>query len=213
MSKQNKSVPSSMNQEPEVQPRSDAAAPELGTVASIREAPYVPPADVPEAPRGAVVPLDAEQKRTEIIWVPDSGQPALIDALDEIDAHEGEFTGSLCTVAPKATAAPGLARRIEGLTLTTRKAEKLQVASKGQLEVARSDGHALVKRVAAAIRYAAIDDPGIIDRWPAVMRYDDSHAERIAEGRDKAKRARDASKKAEAKKAEATKGSDKPTEG
>ncbi|MEZ4409714.1 MAG: hypothetical protein R3A52_25065 [Polyangiales bacterium] len=213
MNKQNKSVPSSMSQEPEVQPRSDASAPELGTLAAIREAPYVPPEDVPEAPRGAAVPLDADQKRTEITWVPDKAQPTLIDALDEIDAHEGEFTGPLCSVAPKVTTAPGLARRIEGLTVTTRKAEKLQVASKGQLEVARSDGHALVKRVAAAIRYAAIDDPGIIDRWPAVMRYENSIAERIAEGKDKAKRAREASKKAEAKKAEAKKENDKPSEG
>ncbi|MEZ4406916.1 MAG: hypothetical protein R3A52_10620 [Polyangiales bacterium] len=158
------------------------------------------------------MPVDIDQKRTELTWVPDKVQAQLINALDEVDAHEGDFTGPLCSVAPKAKAAPGLARRIEGLTVTTRKAETLQVASKGQLEVARSDGHALVKRIAAAIRYAAIDDPGIIDRWPAVMRYDDSHAARIAEGRDKAKRARDASKKAEAKKAEA-KRSDKPSEG
>ena len=179
-----------------------------GLIATIREAPYVPPAEVPDYPDG-VEPLDEEQ-RGALHFVPDGNLPLLEDALAQAARQSGELDELCGASAPDASEAPGLARRIADLTETTLKSERLHAASSTQLKVARSDAHRTIKGIADAIRFAATRDSKIRDRWSAVLRYADSHAERIIDGKAKAKRAREAAKKAEAKKAEAKPASDKP---
>ncbi|MEZ4409632.1 MAG: hypothetical protein R3A52_24640 [Polyangiales bacterium] len=203
MKKHNDCPPETTNTSP-----SPEAPSKHGVIATIRESPHVPPEEVPESPDG-VESLDEDQ-RGELRFVSDDSLTQLDVALVEASAQSGELTALCGASAPDASEAPRLARRIAALTVTTRKSERLHAASSTQLKVARSDAHWVIKGIADALRFAARRDSKILDRWPAVIRYADAHAERVIDGKAKAKRAREAAKKAEAKKAEAKPASDKP---
>ncbi len=197
MNKPMKSVPSTTT----LSPTPEETRAKHGPIAAIREAPHVPPEEVPEVAPG-VEPLDAEQKRFEVYWVPGGSQAELDAAMAEIERGADDLACSCGPAAPDTSHAPGLARRIADLTVTTRKAEDLYEKSSAQLHIARSDAHELVKSTAEALRFIARRDTQLLRRWPAVLRYADAHAASVLDGIDKAKRAREASKKADAKKAE-----------
>ncbi|MEZ4409576.1 MAG: hypothetical protein R3A52_24355 [Polyangiales bacterium] len=186
----------------------EPSASKHGLIATIRESPHVPPDEVPESPDG-VEPISLEQQWSD---VPCARRP-LAGAHRRSDgdrAQSGEPDRALRGLGARHHRSAGArARRIadHGHHL---KAQDLHVASATQLKVARSDAHGMVKSVAAAVRFAGTHNPKVLKRWAAVLRYDSAHGQSVADGREKAKRAREAAKKAEAKKASAKPEGDKP---
>ena len=209
MNKPMKSVPSTSTADTTRSPTPEETRAKHGPIAAIREAPYVSPDEVPEVADG-VEALDAEQKRFEVYWVSDGNLAELDAAMAEIERGADDISRSCGPAAPDTSHASGLAIRIADLTVTTRKAEDLFEKSSAQLQIARTDAHELVKSTADALRFIGRRDTRLLSRWPAVLRYADAHAASVADGMDKAKRAREAAKKADAKKAETQPAADAP---